>query len=74
MKRYDRLNNGWLSKDLFVHALDEDGITEELNDQEMLTVMRFDTVSWLHLNRVVTIITGHITVILAVISLEYSIY
>lgn len=40
MKRYDRMNAGWLNKDLFVHALDDDGITAELNDQELMTLIR----------------------------------
>ena len=40
MLKYDRTKVGNLSKELFVHALDEIQITHELNDQEMLTVMR----------------------------------
>lgn len=40
MAKYDRKKAHYLSKDLFVHTLDELQITVALNDQELLTVMR----------------------------------
>jgi hypothetical protein len=40
MVKYDKKKLGYLSKELFVHALDAVHLTSELNDQEMLTVMR----------------------------------
>jgi hypothetical protein len=40
MMKYDRQRSGNLPKELFVHALDEIQLTSQLNDQELLTVMR----------------------------------
>ena len=40
MMKYDRNGFGCLPKELFVHALDAIQLTSELNDQEMLTIMR----------------------------------
>ena len=40
MVKYDRARVGHLPKDIFVHVLDDISISNELNDQELLTVMR----------------------------------
>jgi hypothetical protein len=40
MVKYDRNGVGYLPRELFVHVLDEIELTSQLNDQELLTVLR----------------------------------
>jgi hypothetical protein len=40
LSNFDRRKSGWMDSEAFIHSLDSQNLTEQLNDQELLTLMR----------------------------------
>lgn len=40
MQKYDPNHNSWVTSEVFVKALDDFEISQEMNDQELMTLMR----------------------------------